>query len=128
MGYSSTNMYGVSVGSNQTSGGYTKELRTKIAKAYGYFAGSLGLTALATVYLSRSPLAYRIHQSPWAFIGVGVIGGIGAFIGTQMISYHQNPVAKHLSWLALIGIEGLVLAPITMLGKEPLNFIFDQRD
>merc|ERR1712232_1052739 len=74
------------------------------------------MTAASAVLLSRSPLAFRIHQNPWLFLAVGGIGTIAAMFGTYAISYHQNSVAKHLMWATFTGLEGLCLAPITILG------------
>jgi len=109
-------MYGIKVKQEEATKGYSKELREKIGKAYGYFAGSLALTAVSAVVASRSPLAYRMHANPWLFLGVGAIGTLAAMIATQSISYHQSPVLKHLAWGAFIGLEGLCLAPVTVLG------------
>lgn len=115
----STSLYGFEIRqqAEQTyQGAYSSATRWKLAHAYGYFAGALGVTAASAVLLSRSPLAFKIHSNPWLFLAVGGIGTIAAMFGTYAISYHESPVAKHLMWGTFASLEGLCMAPITILG------------
>ncbi|NP_001017195.1 growth hormone-inducible transmembrane protein [Xenopus tropicalis] len=93
---------------------YVKE---RIRSTYMYFAGSIGLTALSAVAVSRAPaLMSLMMRGSWLAIGATFAAMIGAGMLVRSISYDQNPGAKHLAWMLHAGVMGAVVAPLTLLG------------
>ncbi|KAG2462838.1 CDHR1 protein, partial [Polypterus senegalus] len=82
-----------------------------------YFAGSVGLTALSAVAVSRSPVLMNLMmKGSWLAIGATFAAMIGAGMLVRSIPYDQNPGTKHLAWMLHAGVMGAVVAPLTLLG------------
>uniref|UniRef100_A0A8C8VHN0 Growth hormone inducible transmembrane protein n=1 Tax=Pelusios castaneus TaxID=367368 RepID=A0A8C8VHN0_9SAUR len=92
-------------------------VKDRIRSTYMYFAGSVGLTALSAVAVSRSPaLMSLMMRGSWLAIGATFAAMIGAGVLVRSISYEGNPGAKHLAWMLHAGVMGAVVAPLTLLG------------
>ncbi|XP_074856196.1 growth hormone-inducible transmembrane protein [Carettochelys insculpta] len=92
-------------------------VKDRIRSTYMYFAGSVGLTALSAVAVSRSPaLMSLMMRGSWLAIGATFAAMIGAGMLVRSISYEGNPGAKHLAWMLHAGVMGAVVAPLTLLG------------
>ncbi|KAG8435005.1 hypothetical protein GDO86_013097 [Hymenochirus boettgeri] len=92
-------------------------VKDRIRSTYMYFAGSMSLTALSAVAVSRSPaLMSLMMRGSWMAIGATFAAVIGAGMLVRSISYDQNPLAKHLAWMGHAGVMGAVVAPLTLLG------------
>lgn len=96
---------------------WPQEVRTRIKSTYLYFAGSLGFTAGAAYYLSRSQFIYRMMgANPWVVFGGSMVAMIGSSIACRSIQYEPGLNAKHMAWAAHSGIVGCVIAPLMLLG------------
>ncbi|CAH2321325.1 growth hormone-inducible transmembrane [Pelobates cultripes] len=92
-------------------------VKDRIRSTYMYFAGSISLTALSAVAVSRSPaLMNLMMRGSWLAIGATFAAMIGAGMLLRSISYEQSPGSKHLAWLLHAGVMGAVVAPLTLLG------------
>lgn len=92
-------------------------VKDRIRSTYMYFAGSIGLTALSAVAVSRTPaLMNLMMRGSWLAIGATFAAMIGAGMLVRSISYDQSPGAKHLAWMLHAGVMGAVVAPLTLLG------------
>ncbi|XP_051968832.1 growth hormone-inducible transmembrane protein-like [Xyrauchen texanus] len=93
---------------------YVKE---RIHSTYMYFAGSVGLTALSAVAVSRTPALMGLMMGgSWLAIGATFAAMIGAGMLVRSISYEHSPLPKHLAWALHAGVMGAVIAPLTLLG------------
>ncbi|NWX43588.1 GHITM protein, partial [Steatornis caripensis] len=96
---------------------WPQHVKDRIHSTYMYFAGSIGMTALSAVAVSRSPaLMSRMMRGSWLAIGATFAAMIGAGMLVRLISYEDNLVAKHLAWMMYSGVMGAVVAPVTFLG------------
>lgn len=92
-------------------------VKDRIHSTYMYFAGSVGLTALSAVAVSRTPaLLGLMMKGSWLAIGATFAAMIGAGMLVRSISYEHSPVPKHLAWMLHAGVMGAVIAPLTLLG------------
>ncbi|XP_072726533.1 growth hormone-inducible transmembrane protein [Ciconia boyciana] len=92
-------------------------VKDRIHSTYMYFAGSIGLTTLSAVAVSRSPaLMSLMTRGSWLAIGATFAAMIGAGMLVRSISYENNPGAKHLAWMMHSGVMGAVVAPLAFLG------------
>lgn len=92
-------------------------VKDRIHSTYMYFAGSVGLTALSAVAVSRTPaLLGLMMRGSWLAIGATFAAMIGAGMLVRSISYEHSPVPKHLAWMLHAGVMGAVIAPLTLLG------------
>ncbi|TWW81964.1 growth hormone-inducible transmembrane protein [Takifugu rubripes] len=92
-------------------------VKDRIHSTYMYFAGSVGLTALSAVAMSRNPAIMGLMMSgSWLAIGATFAAMIGAGMLVRSISYENSPVPKHLAWMFHAGVMGAVIAPLTLLG------------
>uniref|UniRef100_A0A8C2PM06 Growth hormone-inducible transmembrane protein n=1 Tax=Capra hircus TaxID=9925 RepID=A0A8C2PM06_CAPHI len=92
-------------------------VKDRIHSTYMYLAGSIGLTALSAMAVSRTPaLMNFMMRGSWITIGATFAAMIGAGMLVQSISYEQSPGPKHLAWLLHSGVMGAVVAPLTILG------------
>ncbi|XP_038265130.1 growth hormone-inducible transmembrane protein [Dermochelys coriacea] len=92
-------------------------VKDRIRSTYMYFAGSVGLTALSAVAVSKSPaLMSLMMRGSWLAIGATFAAMIGAGMLVRSISYEGNPGTKHLAWMLHAGVMGAVVAPLTLLG------------
>ncbi|KAJ7324356.1 hypothetical protein JRQ81_017376 [Phrynocephalus forsythii] len=86
-------------------------VKDRIRSTYMYFGGSIGLTALSAVLVSRSPaLMGMMMRGSWLAIGATFAAMIGAGMLVRSIDYEQSP--EHL----FPGVMGAVVAPLTLLG------------
>ncbi|NWS23336.1 GHITM protein, partial [Pachyramphus minor] len=93
---------------------YVKE---RIQSTYMYFAGSIGITALSAVAVSRTPaLMSLMTRGSWLAIGATFAAMIGAGMLVRSISYQDSPIAKHAAWMMHSGVMGAVVAPLAFLG------------
>lgn len=51
-------------------------------------------------------------MNKWAYLGVSLIGTLGALYATESIDDRQNPGLKYATWAIFNGAMGLTLAPI----------------
>ncbi|XP_053454015.1 growth hormone-inducible transmembrane protein-like [Nycticebus coucang] len=92
-------------------------VKGRIHSTYMYLAGSIGLTALSAVAISRTPAVMNfMMRSSWVTIGAAFAAMIGAGMLVQSILYDQSPGPKHLAWVLHSGVMGAVVAPPTILG------------
>ncbi|XP_029977497.1 growth hormone-inducible transmembrane protein [Sphaeramia orbicularis] len=92
-------------------------VKDRIHSTYMYFAGSVGLTALSAMAVSRTPaLMGLMMRGSWLAIGATFAAMIGAGMLVRSISYEHSPVPKHLAWMLHAGVMGAVIAPLTLLG------------
>ncbi|KAK2488483.1 hypothetical protein MC885_014151 [Smutsia gigantea] len=92
-------------------------VKDRIHSTYMYLAGSIGLTALSALAVSRSPVLMNfMMRGSWVTIGATFVAMIGAGMLVQSIPYDQSPGPKHLAWLLHSGVMGAVVAPLTVLG------------
>lgn len=92
-------------------------VKDRIHSTYMYFAGSVSLTALSAVAVSRTPaLMGLMMRGSWLAIGATFAAMIGAGMLVRSISYENSPLPKHLAWLLHAGVMGAVIAPLTLLG------------
>ncbi|XP_069741872.1 growth hormone-inducible transmembrane protein [Narcine bancroftii] len=93
---------------------YVKE---RIHSTYMYFAGSVGLTALSAVAVSRSPVIMNLMmKNSFLAIGATFAAMIGASVLVRSLPYEKGLNAKHLAWMLHAGVMGAVVAPVTLLG------------
>ncbi|TRY59420.1 hypothetical protein DNTS_004321 [Danionella cerebrum] len=93
---------------------YVKE---RIHSTYMYLAGSVGMTALSAVAVSRTPaLMNLMAKGSLLAFGVTMAAMLGAGILVRSISYEESTVQKHLAWALHSGVMGAVIAPLTLLG------------
>ncbi|XP_004398304.1 PREDICTED: growth hormone-inducible transmembrane protein-like [Odobenus rosmarus divergens] len=75
-------------------------VKDRIHSTYMYLAGSIGLTALSALAVSRTPVLMNfMMRGSWVTIGATFAAMIGAGMMVQSIPYDQSPVPKHLAWL-----------------------------
>jgi len=92
-------------------------VKDRIHSTYMYFAGSIGMTAMSAVAVSRNPaLMGLMMRGSWLAIGATFAAMIGAGMLVRSISYEQSPMPKHLAWMLHAGVMGAVIAPLTLLG------------
>ncbi|KAM6442858.1 growth hormone-inducible transmembrane protein [Liasis olivaceus] len=92
-------------------------VKDRIRSTYMYFAGSVGLTALSAVLVSRSPaLMGLMMKGSWLAIGATFAAVIGAGMLVRSIDYEHSPIPKHVAWMLHAGVMGAVVAPLTLLG------------
>ncbi|KAM3834754.1 growth hormone-inducible transmembrane protein isoform 1-T6 [Vipera latastei] len=92
-------------------------VKDRIRSTYMYFAGSVGLTALSAVAVSRSPAMMGLMmKGSWLAIGATFAVMIGAGMLVRSIDYEQSPIPKHVAWMLHAGVMGAVVAPLTLLG------------
>jgi len=100
----------------ERSPAYSAMVRDRMFSTYGYFASSLGLTAVAALAMSRSlPVVRMALTSPMAF-GIGTfVVSIASMIGTIAVS-PERPLLKHASWLTFTAASGAMMLPIAVIG------------
>uniref|UniRef100_A0A2K6SD22 Growth hormone inducible transmembrane protein n=1 Tax=Saimiri boliviensis boliviensis TaxID=39432 RepID=A0A2K6SD22_SAIBB len=92
-------------------------VKDRIHSTYMYLAGSIGLTALSAMAISRTPVLMNfMMKGSWVTIGATFAAMIGAGMLVQSILYDRSPGPKHLAWLLHSGVMGAVVAPLTILG------------
>ncbi|KAK9530261.1 hypothetical protein VZT92_011775 [Zoarces viviparus] len=105
------------IGAIEKSVIWPQYVKDRISSTYMYFAGSIGLTALSAVAVSRTPaLMGLMMRGSWLAIGATFAAMIGAGMLVRSISYEQSPMPKHLAWMLHAGVMGAVIAPLTLLG------------
>uniref|UniRef100_U3FAU8 Growth hormone-inducible transmembrane protein n=1 Tax=Micrurus fulvius TaxID=8637 RepID=U3FAU8_MICFL len=92
-------------------------VKDRIRSTYLYFAGSVGLTAVSAVAVSRTPaLMGLMMKGSWLAIGATFAAMVGALMLVRSIDYEESPLSKHAAWMLHAGVMGAVVAPLTLLG------------
>ncbi|XP_023663884.1 growth hormone-inducible transmembrane protein [Paramormyrops kingsleyae] len=105
------------IGAIEKAAIWPQYVKDRIHSTYMYFAGSVGLTALSAVAVSRTPaLMGLMMRGSWLAIGATFAAMLGAGMLVRSISYENSPVPKHLAWMLHAGVMGAVVAPLTLLG------------
>ncbi|CAJ1080273.1 growth hormone-inducible transmembrane protein [Xyrichtys novacula] len=105
------------IGAIEKAAIWPQYVKDRIHSTYMYFAGSVGLTALSAVAVSRTPaLMGLMMRGSWLAIGATFAAMIGAGMLVRSISYEHSPMPKHLAWMFHAGVMGAVIAPLTLLG------------
>jgi len=101
---------------NEERVGYSTLMRERLFSTFGYFASSIGLTAVSALAFSRSEAVVRMAlRSPMMF-GIGCfIVTIGSMMGTMAVS-PDKPLLKHASWLAFTTSQGAMMLPLAIVG------------
>ncbi|XP_023619497.1 growth hormone-inducible transmembrane protein isoform X2 [Myotis lucifugus] len=90
-------------------------VKDRIHSTYMYLAGSIGLTALSALAVSRTPVLMNfMMRGSWVTIGATFAAMIGAGMLVQSIPYDRSPGPKHLAWLLHSG--SMFLPPTTVAG------------
>lgn len=100
------------------AGMWSQTTMERIHSTYGYFSGSLALTAASAVTAFRSPTIMRfISQGGW-MVAIGSMAAVfGLGIATMATPYSENGVGlKHLLWALHSSAIGAFVAPVCMLG------------
>jgi FtsH-binding integral membrane protein len=88
----------------------------RLRATYGYVAGGLATTALASVYMFNFGVARRIVlMNPWLLLGVSLFGTIGTMMAMYAIP-KERKVARHVAWMAFNLCTGATLSPLGFLG------------
>uniref|UniRef100_A0A2K6NE21 Growth hormone inducible transmembrane protein n=1 Tax=Rhinopithecus roxellana TaxID=61622 RepID=A0A2K6NE21_RHIRO len=91
-------------------------VKDRIHSTSMYLAGSIGLTALSAIAISRSPVLMNfMMRGSLVTIGMTFAAMVGAGMLVQSIPYDQSPGPKHLAWLLHSGVMGVVVALLTIL-------------
>ena len=92
-------------------------VRRRLRGTYGYLAAGLAGTAAGAALMFRSGIAYRLMSMNPIVVGIGSLAGLmGTMWLTQSINYHESPMAKHLAFAGFVGMQSLMMAPLTVLG------------
>nr|AIA98701.1 growth hormone-inducible transmembrane protein [Pinctada imbricata] len=96
---------------------WSEEVRQRVRSTYMYFGGSVGLTALSAVAVSKSPaLMNLMMKNSLLAIGATFAVMIGSGMVLRSIPYKEGLGKKQLAWMTHCGIMGAIVAPLTMLG------------
>uniref|UniRef100_A0A8C6CPD8 Growth hormone-inducible transmembrane protein n=1 Tax=Moschus moschiferus TaxID=68415 RepID=A0A8C6CPD8_MOSMO len=99
------------IGAIEKSVIWPQYVKDRIHSTYMYLAGSIGLTALSAMAVSRTPaLMNFMMRGSWITIGATFAAMIGAGMLVQSISYEQSSGPKHPAWLLHSGGPLLVRA------------------
>ncbi|MBN3302717.1 growth hormone-inducible transmembrane protein [Amia ocellicauda] len=105
------------IGALEKSVIWPQYVKDRIHSTYMYLAGTVGLTALSAVAVSRTPaLLNLMMRGSWLAMGATFAAMIGAGMLVRSISYDESPGPKHLAWMMYAGVMGAVVAPLTLLG------------
>ena len=80
-------------------------VQDRIRKTYGYFTAALGGTGATVVLLRNSSV---VHMNPFVLMALS----IGAMLGTQFTSYHDNWALKNMLYGTFIASWGVTLVPM----------------
>ena len=94
---------------------YNPIVQARVQNALAYFGGGLGLTGLSIGLFRYTALA-QMHPL------LLFIPTIASLIGTMYLNYHTQGPAKHLTWGAFCGLEGLALAPLINMAGMPIVY------
>lgn len=105
------------IGAIEKSIVWPQYVKDRIRSTYLYFAGSIGLTAMSAVTVSRSSVLMNLMmKNSFLAIGATFAAMIGAGMLVRTISYELSPGSKHLAWMLHAGVMGAVVTPLTLLG------------
>lgn len=95
-------------------------VRDRIKSTYQYVFSSLGVTALSTVAIFRSPTLMNLASKSSitaALVSIGLVIGSGAIV--RSIPYDPDRFGtKQLAWVAHCALLGGFIAPLAMLGGQ----------
>lgn len=80
-----------------------------------YFGGGLATTGTMVAALRNNAFPYK---HPWMLLGAS----LGLLIGTQLTSYQQSPVLKHLLYGGFIGTMALSMIPLINMASLPIIY------
>ncbi|KAL5019206.1 hypothetical protein ScPMuIL_004928 [Solemya velum] len=96
---------------------WPEEVRRRVRDTYMYFGGTVALTALSAVAVSRNPrLMGMMMKNSWMAIGATFAAMIGAGVVCRAIPYQPGFGSKQIAWMVYGGVMGAVVAPLTLLG------------
>jgi len=95
---------------------YAQMIRGRVAKTYGFLAGSLGMTAAVAVAGYRKGWAIKVaSMNPMVLCGCSILGCMVTMAGIRSTPYENLPVK--LAWLGgLNTLMGVSLIPLGFLG------------
>jgi len=92
-------------------------VKDRIKSTYMYFSGSIALTAMSAVAVSRSPVLMNIMmKNSLLAIGVTIAAMVGSGMVVRSMPYTGNFGSKHVAWMVHSSIIGAVVAPLCLLG------------
>ncbi len=108
-------------------------VKEHLHSTYAHLAGGLAMTGTFAYIFHRTGWSTRILTSKyspfnnilkkaclffcpivnrWAYLGVSLVGTIGALFATKSIDDRKNPGLKYATWALFNGAMGLSLAPV----------------
>lgn len=66
--------------------------------------------------MRNSSFAYTVN--PWLLL----FGSLGFLIGTQVVDYHSQPLAKHALWLGFMATMGMTMVPLVSMAGMPVVY------
>lgn len=92
-------------------------VRQRIRDTYLYFGGSIALTALSAVAISRNPAMLNLMmRNSWMAIGASFAAMIGSGMLVRSLPYTEGFGAKQMAWMLHSGVVGAVVAPLCLMG------------
>lgn len=92
-------------------------VRQRVRDTYLYFGGSVALTALSAVAISRNPAMLNlVMRNSWLAIGASFAAMIGSGMLVRSLPYTEGFGAKQMAWMLHSGVVGAVVAPLCFLG------------
>ncbi|OQR72672.1 growth hormone-inducible transmembrane protein-like [Tropilaelaps mercedesae] len=105
------------IGAVERAYAWPQYVRDRIRDTYGYFGGSIILTAASAVTVFRTPALLRLVSANSI---MGFVATFAAMIGSSMlvrsIPYEHGFGTKQLAWMGHCGVVGAVIAPLCVLG------------
>jgi len=91
--------------------------RERLKASFGYLTAGVAITAASALVLFRSGAAFRmLTMSPWAFLGLSLVGTMVPLMITMSIDYKKNSLVKHMSWATFQAAMGASICSIGFLG------------
>ncbi|CAM4907674.1 unnamed protein product [Rotaria socialis] len=92
---------------------FSPVVKEHLRSTYAHFAGGLGMTGTFAYIFHRTGWSARIMMmNRWAYLGISLVGTIGALYATKSINDRENPGLKYGTWGIFNAAMGLSLAPI----------------
>lgn len=96
---------------------WPEHVRQRIRDTYGYFGGSIAITALSAFAVSRNPaMLSLVLRNSWLAIGASFAAMIGSGMLVRSLPYEGGLGAKQAAWMLHSGIMGALVAPLCLLG------------
>jgi FtsH-binding integral membrane protein len=96
----------------------TDNVQKRIRDTYGYVLGGLGLTAVSSAVLFKTPIVRKIIQgNQWGVLAGSLCAIFPFMIGMHVLKDHpESTVARHVSWAGFNIALAATLTPIGFLG------------